>query len=137
MRTGKRKLVKSLRSNATEAELVIELEGDPHGTPDRVKRDVQWDADLRGDDLKVLRVWNFEVMQEFEAVLETIHRALLRQPLTRTLSHGGERGKNLKRTSPNISSPPARSGSKDESSCRSEISSPLWGEDQGEGSSIL
>ena len=75
-----------------EAKLAIELDGDPHGMPERMERDVQRDAFLKAEGLTVLRFWNFQVMQEFDGVLETICRTLKRHPLTQTLSPGGERG---------------------------------------------
>jgi very-short-patch-repair endonuclease len=69
-----------------EARVVIELDGNPHGTPNQVIHDGRRDSFLQAQDLTVLRFWNFQVADEFDAVLETIYRALQRQPLTRTLS---------------------------------------------------
>ena len=98
-----------------EAKLAIELDGDPHGMPGRVERDVRRDAFLRGQGLTVLRFWNFQAMQEFDGVLETIFRTLKQHPLTQTLSLGGERGEQQGAPGPTNSAP-------------------LGGEDQGEGS---
>src|ERR1043166_5590301 len=77
---------------SAEAKLAIELDGDPHGMPERATHDVQRDTFLKAEGLTVLRFWNFQVMREFESVIEAIYLTLQRQPLTRTLSPGGERG---------------------------------------------
>ena len=64
------------------AKLVIELDGDSHGTPQQAERDIERDAFLRREGLHVMRFWNFQVMHEFDTVLEVIYRELQRQPKT-------------------------------------------------------
>jgi very-short-patch-repair endonuclease len=56
-----------------EAKLVIELDGGQHGIPSGKEHDEARDAFLRAEGLTVLRFWNNSVVEEFEAVMQTIH----------------------------------------------------------------
>jgi very-short-patch-repair endonuclease len=56
--------------------LVIELDGDSHFTARAENYDLLRTADLESLELSVLRFTNADVMQDFEAVCETVLRAL-------------------------------------------------------------
>ncbi len=56
-----------------EAGLVIELDGGQHADSKRDRKRDEW---LRERDLRVLRVWNNDVLQETESVLQAIWNAL-------------------------------------------------------------
>jgi very-short-patch-repair endonuclease len=58
------------------ARVVIEVDGDQHGFPDRVSADKRRDEFLSGQGLRVLRFSNWQVMNEFESVLLTIESAV-------------------------------------------------------------
>lgn len=54
------------------ARLIIELDGDQHGFPDRAEADKRRDEFLSERGWRVLRFSNWQVMNEFESVLLTI-----------------------------------------------------------------
>ena len=54
------------------AKLVIELDGDQHGTPEGAARDALRDGWLRSQGLTVLRYSNFDVFKYFEGVCQDI-----------------------------------------------------------------
>ena len=54
------------------AKLVIELDGSQHGLEEGEARDIERTAFLEEYGLTVLRFWNDEIHQEFEAVCRTI-----------------------------------------------------------------
>jgi len=54
------------------SKLVIEVDGDQHGRPDGRLRDAARDAALAAAGFRVLRVWNFEVNDTLDGVLERI-----------------------------------------------------------------
>jgi hypothetical protein len=58
------------------ARLVVEVDGDQHGWDRGRERDAARTKYLQTRGFKVLRFWNNEVLQEMEAVLDTIHAAL-------------------------------------------------------------
>jgi very-short-patch-repair endonuclease len=61
---------------APRARLVVEVDGAQHLEAARVEHDQQRTADLERQGLKVLRFNNLEVLQEIEAVVEEIYRAV-------------------------------------------------------------
>ena len=70
-----------------EARLVVEADGSQHG--ERRQYDVGRDAYLRGEGYRVIRVWNNEVIEQLDGVLEAIRCALLdRVPSPSHASHG-------------------------------------------------
>lgn len=77
-----------------ERRLIIELDGGQHA--EQVTYDQQRDAWLRSQGYRVLHVWNNDVMQQLEGVLEQIRCALSPQALSpspsdRTTSHSTRR----------------------------------------------
>ena len=54
------------------AKLVIELDGDQHGTPEGAAKDALRDGWLRSQGLTVLRYSNFDVFKYFEGVYQDI-----------------------------------------------------------------
>ena len=84
-----------------EHKLIVELDGGQHA--DQTSYDAKRDDWLRSEGYAVLRVWNNEVMQEMEAVLERIRLALSPDPSP--ASGRGEQDNPL--------SPPAKSGEQD------------------------
>ena len=54
------------------AKLVIELDGDQHGTPEGAAKDALRDGWLRSQGLTVLRYSNFDVFKYFEGVCQDI-----------------------------------------------------------------
>jgi very-short-patch-repair endonuclease len=74
-----------------ELKLAIELDGGQHGMPEGIKHDTHRDQYLQQEGVMILRFWNCQVIQDFETVIETIHRTLEGIPLTQTLSLEGER----------------------------------------------
>ena len=59
-----------------EAGLVVELDGDQHGSEDGLAYDAERTQALGRDGFRVLRFPNHEVNQNFDGVLEAIARAL-------------------------------------------------------------
>jgi adenine-specific DNA-methyltransferase len=59
-----------------EAKLVIELDGDQHGSKEGVAYDARRTQALEHDGFRVLRFPNHEVNTNFDGVLEAIARAL-------------------------------------------------------------
>jgi very-short-patch-repair endonuclease len=59
-----------------ETKLVIELDGDQHGSEDGLAYDARRTQALAGDGFRVLRFANHEVNANFDGVLEAIARAL-------------------------------------------------------------
>jgi len=60
--------------------LVIEIDGDSHFTPDGEQRDACRTAALETHGLRLMRLTNAEVMQQFEAVCQRIEHALSENP---------------------------------------------------------
>ena len=60
--------------------LVIEIDGDSHFTPDGEQRDAGRTAALETHGLRLMRLTNAEVMQQFEAVCQRIEHALSENP---------------------------------------------------------
>jgi very-short-patch-repair endonuclease len=68
------------------ARLIVEVDGSQHlESPRDAKRD-DW---FKANDFRVLRFWNDQVLQETEAVLEEILRAVEATPLPQPLSRKG------------------------------------------------
>jgi very-short-patch-repair endonuclease len=61
-----------------EAELIIEVDGSQHA--DREDQDESRSAFLRDYGCRVLRVWNFEVLNDVDSVVERIAEVLRRTP---------------------------------------------------------
>lgn len=57
--------------------LIIEVDGDQHGTDEALAYDTRRDAYLKREGFRLLRFSNREVMTELDAVLDTIHAALV------------------------------------------------------------
>jgi type I restriction enzyme R subunit len=70
-----------------DAKLVVECDGDVHGTPERERIDQKRDAYLRSQGLTVLRFANKQVLDESESVLDSIAAHL---PSTAGRGAGGE-----------------------------------------------
>jgi very-short-patch-repair endonuclease len=71
-----------------EHRLIIEVDGDQHGTDAAIAYDARRDAYLAADGFRMLRFSNREVMTELEAVLDTIYAAT--SGPTPTPPHKGE-----------------------------------------------
>lgn len=56
--------------------LIIEVDGDQHGTDEALAYDARRDAYLKKNGYRLLRFSNREVMTELEAVLDTVFAAL-------------------------------------------------------------
>lgn len=61
-----------------ETKLIVELDGDQHGSDRGVAHDKARTQFLEAEGFHVLRFPNFEVTQDFDVALETIDRALRR-----------------------------------------------------------
>jgi very-short-patch-repair endonuclease len=93
-----------------EEKLAVELDGGQHGYPQGLAADHEREEFLQREGVRVLRFWNNEVWENVDGVLETIRQVLVGEvpPHPNPLPRRGE----------GISPVP---------------SSPLGGEDQGEG----
>jgi len=56
--------------------LVIELDGGQHNAPDHRSADERRDAWVRSCGFRVLRFWNHQVLEDWEAIEEHLWRAL-------------------------------------------------------------
>lgn len=63
-----------------EAKLIIELDGSQHGEEEGSRHDTVRDAYLNVQGYQVLRIWNNELLQKTESVLEAIYTALHPHP---------------------------------------------------------
>lgn len=61
---------------APKAKLVVEVDGSQHVDLAHAQKDAQRDAYLMGQRLRVLRFGNLQVLQELDAVVDVIFRAL-------------------------------------------------------------
>src|SRR3972149_5187165 len=59
-----------------EAKLDIELDGDQHGHPAGMHHDAQRDEFLKRNGVLTLRLWNHEIQENLDGVLETIRQAI-------------------------------------------------------------
>jgi len=71
-----------------EARLIIELDGSQHAT--RQSHDTKRDAWLEAKGFRILRIWNNEIFDNMEGVLETIFQTLSSAAPTPTLPLQGE-----------------------------------------------
>jgi hypothetical protein len=74
------------------ARLIIEVDGDQHGWDKGRAKDAKRTKYLQSSGFRVLRFWNNEVLQEMEAVLDTIYAALYGASDARTLSFSKRAG---------------------------------------------
>lgn len=58
-----------------ELKLIIELDGDTHGTPEQERYDARRTAFLEQAGWTVLRFWNAEVLESLEGTLDRIEEA--------------------------------------------------------------
>jgi very-short-patch-repair endonuclease len=63
-----------------EAMLAIELDGSQHGDPERAKRDEQRTKWLERQGIRVVRVWNYDLLTNTEGVLEFLRSILAEKP---------------------------------------------------------
>ena len=56
--------------------LIIEVDGGTHGTDQEIARDRRRERYLRNQGFRVLRVWNSEIRENIEGVMDTIVDAL-------------------------------------------------------------
>ena len=70
-----------------EKRLIVEVDGGQHAA--RAEKDAQRVAWLKAEGFRVLRFWNTEVLQETEAVWETIRAALQDEPPSSILPRKG------------------------------------------------
>src|SRR5207302_1177184 len=59
-----------------DARLVVELDGGQHNEEVEIERDARRTAWLESQGFRVVRFWNFQVIEEIEEVIETIWLAL-------------------------------------------------------------
>ena len=79
---------------ARSRKLIIEVDGDTHGSDEAIVEDAQRTARLERQGYQVIRFSNADVMGNLEAVLAAIGDALAARPLSPTLSpQSGEREK--------------------------------------------
>jgi very-short-patch-repair endonuclease len=69
--------------------LIIELDGGHHA---KRPQDRQRDSWLRAHGYRVIRIWNNDVIENMDGVLQTVLSELEKQPLTPTLSPRAGRG---------------------------------------------
>ena len=76
--------------------LAIELDGDSHGYDEQRQKDMERDAWLNGQGYTVLRIWNHELFENMDGVLEDIYRHLISDHPTPdpSPSRGGEQDSN-------------------------------------------
>ena len=60
--------------------LVVEVDGGTHSTDEGIARDRRREQHLRGKGFRILRVWNSEVRENIDGVMDTISDALGAQP---------------------------------------------------------
>ena len=68
------------------AKLVVELDGNQHGLPERSQRDERRDALLHSEGYLVLRFWNSEIAENFDGIVDHILRELQQRSPTRSAS---------------------------------------------------
>ncbi len=61
---------------APKVKLVVEVDGSQHARAEHVTKDARRDAYLAGQGLRVLRFHDLQVLQELDAVMEAIFRAV-------------------------------------------------------------
>jgi len=61
-----------------EIGLVIELDGSQHGTDDAIEYDAERTKFLGALDLKVVRYWNHEVLNQVDSILENLWEICLK-----------------------------------------------------------
>lgn len=61
---------------AFESRVIVEVDGGQHNTPTHRERDDRRTDWLESQGFRVMRFWNFEVLEDLDAVVEAIWRAL-------------------------------------------------------------
>ena len=61
---------------APKAKLVVEVDGSQHLDPDHALKDARRSASLESQGIRIMRFTNLQVLQELDAVLETIFQVL-------------------------------------------------------------
>lgn len=74
----------------SKAQLVIEVDGYSHAVLEQKRYDEERTAYLQGFNLKVLRFWNNEVIQNSEGVYETIIQTIKETPLAPLFLEGND-----------------------------------------------
>jgi len=74
------------------ARLIIEVDGDTHGAPAQLRRDLQRDAFLRAQGYTVLRIPNVEVLRNPQGVYLAVETALAGRPRSRRDGEGRNNG---------------------------------------------
>ena len=59
-----------------EAQLNVELDGRPHGVPDRRKHDAEREQSLQSHGIKTLRFWNSHLRRNAQSIRDTIFNEL-------------------------------------------------------------
>jgi very-short-patch-repair endonuclease len=80
-----------------EKRLIIEVDGGQHNEQVQRQYDEVRDEWLRSQGFRILRYWNNEVFEEFEAIAEAIWRAAKEAPSPPTPLPRGERGAGKRR----------------------------------------
>ena len=63
-----------------EAKLVVELDGSQHSLPENAAADEARSAHLHSQGFRVKRYWNTELNENFDRVMDDIHRAVTSVP---------------------------------------------------------
>ncbi len=79
----------------SKAKLVIEVDGESHAENDQKEYDEVRTAFLNGFNLKVLRFWNNDVIENPEGAHETILQAIQKSPIPFFLKRGKIRNEQL------------------------------------------
>ena len=61
---------------ASQAKIVVEVDGSQHKETDQEQKDIQRDIYLKNEGLYILRFNNLQVLQELDSVMEVIYRAV-------------------------------------------------------------
>jgi ring-1,2-phenylacetyl-CoA epoxidase subunit PaaD len=73
--------------------LIVEVDGGTHSTDEEVARDVRREQYLRDQGFRILRVWNSDVRENIDGVMDTIVGALGPPPPTPPPQGGGRRSR--------------------------------------------
>jgi very-short-patch-repair endonuclease len=115
------------------AKLNIEVDGGGHGHPSQKPKDTEQDKFLASYGIRTLRFWNHQVKRNIEVVRQTIWNALHQSQETPHLDPlpRGERKSDWRASGTSITAENRQQAGKSKE--LRKISSPIRGEDQGEG----